>query len=64
MAPTLARVDFGNPALVDAKIGRNVMLDIPQAEAIPNLADNFVSQFGAIAPVLACHEIISVHGAI
>src|SRR5690606_4167353 len=55
MSPALTRVDLRNAALVNPEIGRNVMLEMPRTEALPNAADNFVVQFCAVAPFFACH---------
>lgn len=55
MAATLAGVDFRNSALVQPKVRRNVMLVVPLAEPIPDLADSFVVERCAKAPVIVCH---------
>lgn len=43
MTPALSRIYFGHPSLVEAQIGRNVMLVFPPAKAVPDAADYVVS---------------------
>ena len=52
----LSRVHLGNATLVNPKIGRDVMLEFPLAEAIPDKTDYFIRQARSCAPLFASHS--------
>ena len=62
VSTALARLDFGDPALVDPMVSRDIVLVVTPADALPDSADGIVSQFGAPAPFLACHVIVPFDG--
>ena len=44
---TLPGIHLGNPSLIDAKIGRDVVLHMPEGKAASNFTNDLISQFCA-----------------
>jgi hypothetical protein len=64
VATAFAGVHLRDTALIDTKVRRNIVLEVACTQALPDFADSLISHSSAFALWDACHDVISVQGAI